>query len=436
MRTRAGKRTTKTEPEDKGTCKSLTTPKVQLSPDSANPPQLLLLPKDVSKEARIITLQNPRYSTDTRYLACPELGFYEFIRVTAPRTIPRSWLLSSPISEEDGEPLGNGQNTKSTDSMGYVTREANLLIATSIDPLFIILPALSPVPGPKASDSKRLFLSGDDYFDKMTSVSSHIERFLRTDRIRALFEKRMSAVCDTVDAGDETMFRLNEEKLLSELMNKARRMAQAGLPSSMEEKLVRKVLEPPMVINISREENLKHEEDHTPGRETPDTQTTGSASFSEASTATTAFSENSDGTAILKSRSLPPINAPDGVAELLRLRTAFLYICSGYVQPHITESLKKLLPLESSSVNFGPLDDHLASLAQLRQETAAARFIGDFSRKRALDEEEEDEEKRAEKRRREEEDKRKKANESRGVKALKKVNVAGMKKMSDFFKKK
>ena len=40
------------------------------------------------------------------------------------------------------------------------------------------------------------------------------------------------------------------------------------------------------------------------------------------------------------------------------------------------------------------------------------------------------------KRKKDEEDKRQKAGESRGVKNLKKVNVTGMKKMSDFFKKK
>ena len=44
---------------------------------------------------------------------------------------------------------------------------------------------------------------------------------------------------------------------------------------------------------------------------------------------------------------------------------------------------------------------------------------------------------RAEKRRRaEEEERRKKAGQSRGVRDLKKVNTAGMKKMSDFFGRK
>jgi hypothetical protein len=65
----------------------------------------------------------------------------------------------------------------------------------------------------------------------------------------------------------------------------------------------------------------------------------------------------------------------------------------------------------------------------------ASRSLGDFSRKRSLVAE--DGETRAEKKRKEDEDeKRKKANQSRGVQALKKVNVSGMKKMSDFFKKK
>ena len=51
--------------------------------------------------------------------------------------------------------------------------------------------------------------------------------------------------------------------------------------------------------------------------------------------------------------------------------------------------------------------------------------------------EDEDSETRAEKKRKkEEEEKRNKSGVSRGVKNLKKVNTSGMKKMSDFFKKK
>ena len=86
-------------------------------------------------------------------------------------------------------------------------------------------------------------------------------------------------------------------------------------------------------------------------------------------------------------------------------------------------------------MDFAPLDAYLARLARLRQEAAAARSAGDYTRKRALDEEEVAA--RAEKkRRRDEEEKRKKAGESRGVRDLKKVSTVGMRKMSDFFKKK
>ena len=61
----------------------------------------------------------------------------------------------------------------------------------------------------------------------------------------------------------------------------------------------------------------------------------------------------------------------------------------------------------------------------------------DICRKRPLDGEEEEkaEERREKKRKKEEEEKRKKEM-SRGVKALGKVDVSGMKKMGDFFKKK
>ena len=63
-------------------------------------------------------------------------------------------------------------------------------------------------------------------------------------------------------------------------------------------------------------------------------------------------------------------------------------------------------------------------------------MMGD-GRKRALDDDEEAAAEREEKKRKKEDDeRRRKAGESRGVRDLKKVNVQGMKKMSDFFGKK
>jgi hypothetical protein len=72
----------------------------------------------------------------------------------------------------------------------------------------------------------------------------------------------------------------------------------------------------------------------------------------------------------------------------------------------------------------------------MRQEAVSMRSLGDFSRKRSIIEDEDSETRAEKKRKKEEEEKRNKAGVSRGVKNLKKVNTSGMKKMSDFFKKK
>jgi len=417
-------------------------PKTQLGPEVASPPQLFVLPDNVSKDARIVSLENPRSSSESRYVICPQRGFYEFTKVAAPRTTPRSWLLSSDDSKTiDVEDKGGEDSKDKFPSSGYVMRNASLFVATPMDPLFLVLPALAPLSASKGSGpSKKLFLSGEDYLEKVTEASPQLKTLIREEALRTLMEKRMASVCETVEAGDETMYRLSEEKMLKELLKKAKKMSEKGLPASMEEKFIRKALEIP-IMSIKREESSLNEEE-TPA-ETPDTQSTtastdtAASSFSEASTAATSFSEESqDVIQPEKVPSKPSINAPEGVLDLLRLRTALFFICSNYIPPHLTEIIKKSIVSPSSTVDFAPLETHLADLADLRQKALAARQLGGFSQKRSL-EEDEDGESRAEKKRKvEEEEKRKKTGESRGVKNLKKVNVSGMKKMSDFFKKK
>jgi hypothetical protein len=150
---------------------------------------------------------------------------------------------------------------------------------------------------------------------------------------------------------------------------------------------------------------------------------------SEASTAATSVSEDAVTNEVLTSA----ITASQEVIKLQRLRIAFNFICSSYIAPALSAVLKDLLA-KSSLVDFSPLDEYVTQLTKLRQEAMAAR-APDYSRKRGMDDEEQYE--RAEKRRKkEEEDKVKKANQSRGVKQLAKVNTAGMRKLSDFFKKK
>jgi hypothetical protein len=280
----------------------------------------------------------------------------------------------------------------------------------------------------------------------MRDESPQLAGFLGTEALRKILERRMAAICETVDAGDETMYRLSEEKLLQEILNKAKKMVKSGLPSSMEDRFIRKALEVPM-LSIKRDESFMHELanecEGVASAETPDTQTTVSTtdsdatSFSEASTAATLFSESTTPPIQKSESALPSINAPEGVAELLRLRTAFLFICSNYLSSHLSEGLKKQLVSSASPVDFIPLDTYLAHLTKLRQEALAARSLGDYSRKRAMEEDDEEIEIRAEKKRKkEEEEKRKKAGVSVGVRKLAKANVSGMKKMSDFFNKK
>ena len=443
MKTRT-KRTGKTAAEATESAKSVT-PKIQLAPESTNPPHLFILPDDLSPEARIVSIENPRYGDDDRYLVCPERGVYEFTRVSATKTTPRSWLLN-PMEDYPSDAEEKTDNAK-----GFVTKAADLYIATLIDPLFLLLPALAPQPKSNASEpAKKLFLAGDDYLERLTTASPDLSSLVIFKSLRTKLENRMLVVCDTVDAGDDTMYRLNEEKLLQELSKKARKMVKSGLPSSMEEKFIRKALEVPM-LSIKRDDTslseLVNEEDPlrtdpgamTPAAETPNTQTTTTTvdstttSFSGASTAPSSFCEDTQTPKILP----PPIDAPDGVADLLRLRTALFFICSAYLAPHLAEILKKTLSSPSSSEDFGPLDTHLTKLAKLRQDALAARSLGDYSRKRSMNEDDEGLETRAEKKqKKDEEEKRRKAGESRGVRDLKKVNVSGMKKMSDFFKKK
>lgn len=448
MKTRT-KGTSKTASEAIEVPKS-NSPKVQLGPESSNPARLFVLPQDITPEARITTLTNPRYLSKDRYLVCPERGFYEFKVVAAPKTTPRSWLLSRP---EDAVPLESGGNIATQNvSNGYVTRTADLFIATPVDPLFFLLPALAPAS--KGSDPpKRLFLSSDDYFERVTSSSPQLGSFIRTEKLRSLLERRIEAVCETADGGDETMYRLDEERLLKEILHKAKKMAERGLPDSMEEKLVRKALEAPM-ISITRDPSSLQDLENSDAlaaasnistalAETPDTQTTVAStdsvagSFSQPSTAATSFCGEPAPTLMQDLKTTPPaIVAPEGVTDLLRLRVALDFICSNYITPHITEKLNKSLDSPTAAVDFGPLSAHLAHLTKLRQEASAARSLGDYSRKRSMHDDRDSAARAEKKRKMEEEEKRKKAGESLGVKKLKKVNVSGMKKMSDFFKKK
>jgi len=307
--------------------------------------------------------------------------------------------------------------------------DQDLYLATLIDPLFLVIPALTETQS-KSSEGKRLFLSSDDHFDKLPQESSHLSEILRCDKTRKLIESRMAAVCDTVEAGDESMFRMNESKLAKSMLEKAQRMQEGGLAPTMEEKFVKKALEAPILVQTreTRETTITKTESPAPASDSNDSQSTaatGETEVSQASTAATSLTETTTENIV------SAIEASADVVSLQRLRVAFSFICSGYISQALATQLEELLKKEEL-VDFAPLDDYLGTLAKLRAEAMAAHSI-DYSRKRGLDEEEDEA---LVKKRKMEEEKKKKSLESRGVRNLKKVNTTGMKKMSDFFKKK
>lgn len=400
--------------------------------------QILILPSKATPEAKVVTLPHPRHSRLSRYLVCPEAGLFEFTRVIAPKGNPRSWFL-----EADGKVDAAQSNPEASDFEAQVVAGAELHIATPIDPLFLLLPALSQSQNIKGSDeTKRMFLTSDDYFDKMPAEHSHLNHILSWPKIRALLDSRMSVICDTLEVGDESMFRLNEIKLFQVILRKAQNLCRVGLPPSLEEKFVVKALDAPILIqkrNVPQatppeiitdaEEVVRTNEDDSQsstaisGGSTPLCSTT--------STAATSFVEVPSA----EERIERAMVADDQIIRLQRLKVAFNFICSSYLVPAVADQLIATLKKEKvSSIDFSALDAYHEKLVKLRAEALIAHSMVDYSSKRGRDEE--DDFAQQEKRRKLEEEKKRKASESRGVRDLKKVNTAGMMKLSHFFKKK
>ncbi|KAI0905000.1 ribonuclease H2, subunit B [Ustulina deusta] len=455
-RTRASKGKESTASADNSAAAtSASKSKYTVSEPSDNPPKIFILPKKATAEARIVSLLHPRCAKPARYLVCPDTGFYEFTRIAAPKSTPHSWLIQADRrnpEQTDAEP----KPVEKDASFGtYVTNGAELFVATPIDPLFLILPTLTD---PSGKSEKRRYVSGDDHFDRIQEKSPHLWEILRwgEGRVRDLLEARLGAVCETVEAGDERMFRFSEDKLMAEMVSKARRMSTRPLPRSMEEKFVVKPLEAP-VLGVKRETAATATTQASAETAQDDSSASDSASgtprlkieasesgssvssidsgtASDASTAATSVTPPQEESQATAEALLPAVVASPEVVALQRLRTAFNFLCSSYVPSSLATMLRSKLSAQPDA-DFAPLDAYLAELGRLKQEAAATRSAGDYSRKRVLDDEELAE--RAEKKRKkEDEEKRKKAGESRGVRELKKVNTAGMKKMSDFFKKK
>lgn len=426
-----------------------------INTDVEEPLKLLILPqlpRNASDGARICTLPHPRTSEPCRYYYCPAEGLrnvlYEFTRTAPPNSACQSWLIGRQQDprrdalEDDPDSAKRGEvqdRSASKDARpvadGYVIKSPELFIATPVDPLFLILPSLLATLNAESPSSRGVFLSFEDILEPLSELSPHCGEILNHESIRHKMIGRMKAVCDAVAAGDEDMYRLNADKLLMELLAKARKMTASGLPPSMEEKFVRKVLERPIMAikrepsSVSAAAEPHHEKIATidpASAESIDSQASTSASVSTSS----GMSAGTDATIPDERASLDP--SPD-IAELLRLRVALSYMFSAYVPQSMVTTLNARLAAEDSPIDLRPLEKELSLLNEMRREALASRSFADFSRKRGMEDEEAAASRAEKKVKKEEDEKKKKASETRGVRDLKKVDTSGMKKMSDFF---
>jgi hypothetical protein len=422
--TRSKPATEDTSEEAKGSTNSK-----RKTPQSVDVPnKTFILPSKRSDAARFLSLPNPSSGVANRYFFDPEAGLYEFTAVASTQFAPRS-ILFTP----------NHDNVEKAEAAAksYITKKAEILIATPIDVLFFMLPIIAPAD--KISTSN-MFQPLDDILDSQDELSAHLRYIVYNTSFRPTIERRMESICETMEAADEKLYRFNETKLLTELIAKADRMIAQGLPASLEQNFVHKALAPPL-MSVKREDTVitttatatAVENENSQDLEVVETQST------SATTVSTTLSEQQSGvsTPATQPSTVDEItSSSESIARLLRLRIALSFMKQSYLPQNLSIKIEETLKSPESPIDFKPLDDRLKELTALRAEAFASRAIGgDFTRKRGFEDEDGDSERAAAKRKKEDEKKAKLA-ESRAVRDLKKVNTSGMKKMSDFFKKK
>jgi Ydr279p family RNase H2 complex subunit len=279
----------------------------------------------------------------------------------------------------------------------------------------------------------------DDHIDAADTVPTHLKALLRIPQCRINFENRLRAVCDTVEAGEDSMFRMSLEKLGKELLSKATRMVERGLPASMEERFITRALQAPVVL-VKCEEPVLVDLAMDIVQAADSQSTSGPSQDSRAaiesqSSVATSVTTVSCTTEMTVIEDVPDALAtPEAVPRLLRIKTALNFMLRSYISSTLHSGIQEAIT-NSKSIDFAPLDTHAKHLEKLRAEANALRTISDnISRKRPLDDDEANEA-RAEKKRKKEEEEKRKRTESRSIKGLRKVDTSGMQKLSSFFTK-
>jgi len=172
-----------------------------------------------------------------------------------------------------------------SDDEALLLEKPELLVATPIDPLFLVLPALAAdmqtnSRGEGRTDSGNLMsLAASEYLDRLSEQSPHFAQILLDSRtatqsqskkphqsLDSLFESRIRSVSNMINIGGdeenesaEMLYRLSIPKLLVFLVAKARRVMDGdGLgavwPRSMEGKFITEALAVPL-RSVKREES-------------------------------------------------------------------------------------------------------------------------------------------------------------------------------------
>ncbi|KIW12489.1 hypothetical protein PV08_09766 [Exophiala spinifera] len=390
-----------------------------------------VLPNDVSERARFVLLRHPRNGNVERFLFCPKRGLFQFTKVDTPRSDPRSLFVHAPPSATTSKGEDDVVDEDPTDPRrdGSISKSAEIFVATPFDLAFLLIPLVIPSKPPTG---KHLFQPADDIFEQHIEDDRHLRYILENGRDHV--QEAMARFCDTIEAGDEQMYRPNEDKTLGMVMEKVKSAIEHRLPASLEEKFVARALETP-VLSVKRENTQTSTKSESISLD--DTESVSDNLDSQSTTASTApsavFSEVS-----MSTSSITEVSAavPQTLLDLRKQRVVLDFILASYIPEAIAHRLKAKFACKDSPVDFKPLEEHMKSLAALRADALASRSLGDFSRKRGLDDDEAADMRAEKKRKQDEEEKKRKMGESRGVWDLKKVNVTGMKKMSDFFTKK
>ena len=423
----APRRSTKKARDQSGESVSEPVTLAQLPPQDEHPPTLAILPKNLSAEAKFLSLKNPSNKKLSRYIYCPKSGFYELTIVSAGGNDHRSCLFvpqgpneASSVSKEaqaNGEVSDLGQ--------GYVIDQAQMLVATPFDTRLLLMPLIQPgmLGGPR--DRPHMARMADDLFNELGRTSKHMKYMLRFPSFRKLLLKGLNDLFEPVDAMGETMYRSDSFQMLDLLIEKAQKVVSNAWPSSLERHVQRK-LEVPAAVAAMRASQTRQSTESSDSSELPKVEE-GDALQSERPAEPANFTP-------LPSEELQPSQT---VIDQMRLKIAISFIFQSYVPPKLKDYFEKVIA-SGTGVNFNEANEYLAKIESLKKEAHALSHVsGNVSRKRAAEEEADAaEEARTEKRRKKEEEDKKRKQESRASKDLKKVNTAGMQKLSSFFSKK